>query len=292
MNINNYREFLSRIGYHVIKSDSGCWFNLGPAFYENIPPFATINPAEDEVLELVLRHRMMGIKYCTATDDAGKPSFFYVCKDKAYDLSSIQPRMRNTVRRGLKKCQVCQIDFEYLQAHGLPLNRDTLARQQRADPIFSQAGQWQRFCQAANQIEGALTWGAFVGNELAAYMVAFVIDGYGNYLHQMSRTDLLESHANHALTYFATKELLSCSSISGVIHGQESVRDLAGIDAYKVRMGYERQPIYCVVKLHPVVKSVMLSRAGQVALKGIRHLLPGNDFLLRASGIVNIARHS
>ena len=111
MNVNNYREFLERIGYHVIESESGYWFNLGPAFYESIPPFALISPSESEVRNLFRRHRMAGIKYCVDVNKTGKPSFLYVCEDKSYDLSSVQSRMRNTIRQGLKKCHVCQIDF-------------------------------------------------------------------------------------------------------------------------------------------------------------------------------------
>lgn len=291
MNVNNYREFLERIGYHVVESESGYWFNLGPAFYENIPPFALISPSESEVDDLLWRHRMAGIKYCVDVDKAGRPSFLYVCEDKSYDLSNVQPRMRSIIRKGLKKCHARQIDFDYLYKYGMQLNRDTLARQRRSDSTFTDPAKWRQFCQAGRQVDGALTWGAFVGDELAAYMVAFIIDGYSNYLHQMSRTDLLPSRANHVLTYVATQEMLSRPDIHCVAHGQESIRNLPGLDEYKMRMGYRKRPMRYVVRLHPLVKSVMLGPAGRLALRGLERLVPDNDLLLRTRGIVSIAQH-
>ncbi len=291
MNVNNYREFLERIGHHIIESESGYWFNQGLGFYESIPPFALINPSEDEIRHLFWRNRVAGIKYCTDVDKTGLPSFLYICEDKSYDLNTIWRKKRNRIRKGIRECHVCQIDFKYLQAHGIPLNEDTMARQKRSDLTFSDPAKWKRFCQAASQVEGALTWGAFVGNKLAAYMVVFIIDGYCNILHQMSCTALLSSNPNEALTFIATKEMLSLNGINCVSYGHESIRDLDGLDEYKVKMGYKKHQLHQVVKVHPFIKTIILSSAGQLALNGLEHLLPNSDFLKRTRGIINVAQH-
>jgi hypothetical protein len=137
------------------------------------------------------------------------------------------------IRKVLRSCRVCQIDFAYLYTHGMSLNRDTLIRQKRSHSIFSYPGRWKRYCRAGSYVEGALTWGGFVGDELAAYMVAFIIDGYSNYLNQMSRIDLLPLRPNHALTYVATKEMLSRSDIhSGSLAAKPSV---TCVDSTRIR---------------------------------------------------------
>jgi hypothetical protein len=94
MNIESYREFLERIGYQVIESESSCWFNAGPRLCESFPPFALISPSTHEVWRLLWRHHMVGIKYYAKMDKAGKPSFLYVCEDESYDLSRLGRQTR------------------------------------------------------------------------------------------------------------------------------------------------------------------------------------------------------
>jgi hypothetical protein len=292
MNVESYREFLERMGHRVIESESGYWFNAGPRLYESIPPFALISPSEEEVRYLFQRHRMIGIKYYADVDNTGKSSFLYVCEDPSYDLNSLGRQTRRKIRKGLKECQVRQIDFAYLYAHGMLANRDTLTRQKRSDPTFDNPAGWKRFCQAAKQVEGALAWGAFVGDQLAAYTMAFTINGYSICLYQMSRTEMMPLYVNHALTHIATKEMLSLPGIHCVSQGHETIRDLPGLDIYKVRMGYKKRPLRQVVKFHPLAKPVMLSSVSRLALHRLRRWLPHNDPLLCAEGIINIAQRS
>jgi hypothetical protein len=293
MNVDNYREYLERIGHCVIKSESGYWFDAGPRMYESIPPFAQINPSEDEIRYLFRRHHMVGIKYCTDMNImVGKPSFLYVCEDPSYAIDSLGRQTRRKIRQGLKECQVHRIDFECLYTQGMPANQDTLARQKRSDSNFDNPAGWRRFCQAASQVEGALAWGAFVGDQLTAYTFGFVIDDYCILIYQMSRTEIIHLHINQALTYTATREILSLPDIHCVSQGHETIRDLPGLDTYKVRMGYTKRPLRQVVKLHPLAKPVMLSSVGRHSLRRFRRWLPDSDPLICAEGILNIAQHS
>lgn len=292
MNSDNFKEFLERIGHKVIRSESGYWYDTVRSFYENIPFFKTISPCEDEIGELFRKHHMIGIKYSTSEKDRGKSSCVYICQDTSYDLKNLHPKMRNKVRQGLKNCLVREIDFNYLHEHGMPLNRDTLERQGRDDPIFSQPARWKRFCDAGKQVEGTAAWGAFVDDQLAAYMVTFVIDGYSNILYQMSRTELLPSKANNALAYVVTKEMLSLPEINYISYGQESIRDLPGLDEYKIRLGYEKWPMNYVVILHPLLRTLLMGRLGDGLLGSLSRLVPNNDTLKRVRGIVDIAKSS
>lgn len=200
--------------------------------------------------------------------------------------------MRNKVRQGLRNCTVRPVSFEYLRDHGMPLNRDTLNRQGRDDPTFSQPARWARLCQAGRHIKGAGAWGAFVGEQLAAYMTTFFINGYSNILHQMSRTDLLASRANNVLAFVATREMLASPGIQGVSYGQASIRGLPELERYKVRLGYEKWPMRYVVVLHPLVRSILLSRAGDALRGGLNRLFPDHDVLKQLNGTVDIVRQS
>lgn len=292
MNVENYRLFLEAIDHRVIASPSGYWFDIGRSFYESIPPFQTIAPDRAEIDALFRQHRMIGLKYCGPHDHVGRRSWIYICRDKHYGLKSLHPKMRNKVRQGLGNCTVRPLTFEYLHDHGMPLNRDTLNRQGRDDPTFSQPARWARLCRAGQHVEGTSAWGAFVGDQLAAYMITFVINGYSNILYQMSRTDLLASRANNALAFVATQEMLAWPGIQGVSYGQASIRELPGLEEYKARLGYEKSPMRYVVVLHPLVRSILLSKAGHLLLGSLNRIFPDHDVLKRIKGIVDIVRQS
>jgi hypothetical protein len=292
MNAENYRHFLNAIGYRVITGPAGNWFEINRSFYESIPPFRVISPDRSELDTLLRQHRAIGLKYCAPEDHVGKPSWFYVCQDKNYNLKSLHPKMRNKVRQGLRNCTVRPISFEYLRDHGLSLNRDTLERQGRDDLTFSQPDGWARVCRAGQQTEGAGAWGAFVGDQLAAYMITFITDDYYNILYQMSSEDFIPTRANNALAYTATQEMLATPGIKGVSYGQASIRGLPGLEEYKVRLGYEEWPMRYVVILHPLLRPFLLGQVGDVLLGGLNRLFPDHDVVKRINGIVDIARQS
>lgn len=292
MNAENYGRFLSATGHSIISSPSGYWYDISRGFYESIPPFQVISPDRSELDQVLRQHRAIGLKYCAPQDHVGKSSWFYVCQDTDYDLKSLHPKMRNKVRQGMRKCTVRPVSFEFLRDHGLPLNLDTLERQGRDDPAFSQPDDWARVCQSGQQTEGAGAWGAFVDEKLAAFMITFVTGDYINILHQMSSTELIRTRANNALAFVATQQMLATPGIKGVSYGQASVRGLPGLEEYKVRLGYEEWPMSYVVILHPLLRPLLLGRAGDLLRAGLNRFFSDADIVKRINGVVDIARQS
>lgn len=293
MNLDRLGQFLELTGHDIIESPSSLWCEIVPMFYESIPFYQTINPCQDEIDTLFRSRPMFGIKYRMREGNSGRRGCIYVCADKEYDLKALHPKMRNKVRQGLKNCAVQAIGFEDLYEHGFPLNMDTLKRQTRDDATFSQRSEWARFCEAGKRVDGASAWGAFVSDGLAAYMVTFITGQYCNILHQCSRTELLPTKANNALTYVVTKEMLSSSTIDYVSYGQSSIRgDQAGLDEYKTRLGYKKRLINFVVVLHPLLKPLLIGRLGDAVLGSLSRIARDNDFLKRVRGIVDIAKQS
>jgi hypothetical protein len=292
VNVENYRSFLEAIGHRVITSSSGHWFDISRAFYESIPPVRLIAPDREELMTLFRQHPIVGLKYCAPPSSLGRLSWIYLCRDSDYGMQTVHRKMRNKVRQGLGNCTVRPISFEYLHDHGMQLNRDTLSRQGRRDPMLTEPARWARLCQAGQRIAGACAWGAFVDGELAAYLIAFVINGCSNVLHQMSRTDLLDSKANNALAFLATRETIASPDIRAISYGHASIRGLPGLEEYKVRLGYEKWPMRYVVVLHPLIRFVLLNPLGDQLLGLLNRLLPGHDVLRRVDGILDIARES
>jgi hypothetical protein len=292
MNEKNFTRFLEAIGHRVITSSSGHWFDISRGFYEYLPPYRLIVPDQEEIDGLFREFRVFGLKYCAPCRTLGKPSWIYLCRRTDYDIKIIHPKMRNKVRQGLRNCEIRPMTFDELFAQGMPLNLDTLQRQKRDDPLFSNLGRWTQLCRAGTDIPGTSAWGAFVDGALAAYMIIFFIGEYANILFQMSRTALLSSHANNALTFVATRELLSNGQVRCVSYGHASIRELPGLEEYKTRLGYEKAPMHYVVYLHPLVRPVFLNPLMDFLLDRLLHHSPRNDFLRQTRGILDICQYS
>jgi len=293
MNLDNFVQFMELTGHKVIYSENNTWCEMATLFYGSIPFYEPISPSRNEIDGLFRDHRVIGIMYRTHQREKGKQGYVYVCSEKPYTIDSLNPKMRNKVRQGLKNCVVREIDFEQLLGEGLSINRDTLKRQKRDDRTFSQSEKWAEFCKAGAKVKGASAWGAFVNSQLAAYTVTFITGEYSNILYQFSRNDLLHTKANNALSFVMTKELLDHSGIKSVSYGQSSIRgNQLGLDEYKTRLGYQRLHVKYVVNLHPLVDIIITRGLGYRALDITKKLTPDNDLVKRVWGIVDIARES
>ncbi len=292
MNEEHFGRFLELQGRRVITSKSGAWYDAGGGVYLNIPYTQTIDPDPAELSELFRRHRILGVKYSTLDQSRGRPGAVYVIHDKAYGLHSLKRTTRACVCKGLDCCTVREIGFDYLQQHGLRLNRDTMERQCRDDPFFSNPERWARLCQAGRQVEGAGAWGAFVGEQLAAYAIIFCIGDCCHILHEMSRIDLMQCHSNHALQYELICKMIARPEIQCVSIGLEPIFKIPGLDRFKRYFGYEKVARNYVVVLHPLLQALLLGWPGWALLCAARHGFPQHNGLKRVHAIVDIARLS
>jgi len=292
MNVETFCEFYERVGFHIIESPSSYWLNLRSRIYVALPPHSIINPDVEEVNELIVRHRLLGAKYSSPANGTGVTGGIWMCDNKAYDLSSLKKRTRAHVRKGLKVCDCHEIDFDYLGREGLALNRETMARQGRDDPLFSNEKRWRRLTSAGKAVAGAQAWGALLDGQLAAYLITFQVDDVLCILYGMCHTSMLPHRPNHVLLYTLVTTSMARPDIRRVSGGPASIFDLPSLDQYKTSMGFKKEPAELVVVLHPWLRPMLLSRLGQGALAVTRRLHPKSDSLKRTAAILDIARAS
>jgi hypothetical protein len=289
VNIENFCELLERWGHRTIRGKSTYWAEMSRGLFLNLPPYGIIDLGEDEMARLFSQPGVLGLKYSTEPQGDGQPGAIYLLSDKSYDLTKVHRKARHSIRQGLRTCRVKQISFDELEAKGMQANLDTLSRQKRDDPTFSQPERWANFCHVGGAIEGAGAWGAFVTGKLAAYAVTVIIDDYCNILYEMSRTDMMDSQANPTLIYTIHREMLALPGINHISGGPTSILDLPDLDRYKTRLGYEKRPVHFKVKLRPWLNRLLLNPAGQGTLSLARRVVPNLDLLKRADSILSIA---
>jgi len=267
-------ELLERRGRRVLQAAGGWWANvdIDSRYFTSLPDQVAIEPGRGEVQELLRRAKGLVARY-PSTRQTGLPCGAYVVQDREYCLAKLQKRTRNFVRRGLESCVVRLVERAELLTQGLELNLDTMARHGRMRPEFGDPKRWARTVEAVYSVPGSECWGAFVGDQLASYVMSCRDAGWEHLLIQMSRTELLKSYPNHAIDYFLIERAMAMPEVDGVCLGSLPLRQGEGLHNYKLRMGYQVLPQEAVVVVHGLLEPLatsslaapMVRRAGRWA---------------------------
>ncbi len=236
----HYAGFLERMGHHVRCSGGLWWFDVQNQVYTSFPFHRSIDANTVHAGEVLGLDGLVLRFGCPA--EQGTPSFRVMCSNPDYDFPCLRSRTRTQVRRGLEACEVRRVDFSDLSRDSIALHADTLQRQGRRIPDDLERT-WRRYYAEAARTIGAEAWAAYVNGEMAACLVAFVIEDVSNLLIVRSSLQYLESFPNNALIYTYLHTRLRQGDISTVSYGYQSIQaGLDSLDQFKTGMGFDKVP--------------------------------------------------
>lgn len=283
MNAEVFAEWFRLRGSRVVRTASTHWNALGAGSYQAFPYHWVILPSEEELAQMLRKNRAVGLRYCTPLHaPCGRLSYQAVYEHPTYGFEDLGKWARKNVRRGLRNCVVEQISFDVLAQRGLELQNDTLDRQARR--VRWSPESWRQCWRAAASLPGFEAWGAFVNRQLAASVVTFQMDDCCYMLCQQCRRDYLPVHANNALSFVVTRNMISRSAIRSILYGLHSLDAPASVDEFKFRMGYTPKPVRQRVVFHPLFSPLVNSGTHGV-LKKVARLLPGSPVISKAEGM-------
>ena len=260
MNREAFAAFLAQTGHRVLHCGGVDWYEVARGFVLSLPSHRSLTPTAETFDELFAAGGIYGARFPSPLDGLGKLSYQIVCDDPAYSLQDMSTNTRSKVRRGLRRCTVRQVSFDELSRLGQQADRDTLARQGREPRL--QGAEWNRYWQVAAETDGMEGWAAFVGDELAAFLVTVRFsDGTVEFLLARSRTDMLNAYPNNALIYSCTEEMLAKRGVPKVTFGLESLEAVNRLDEFKFGMGFRAEDVRQRVVFHPMLRRVLSVRA-------------------------------
>jgi hypothetical protein len=282
-----YAEWLRRQGHKVIRTASSYWHSEGWRVYQAFPYHWLIQPSVQEERELMSEHGAAALRYSMPSIPQPETDGYHVVyAGRDYDMDVLGSWARKNVRRGLRSCTVSQIPFSRYIEEGWALRVDTLARQQRRLP--ETRNDWHKKNSAALGLEGFEVWAAEVNHELAATLLTFQMDGWGYMLYQQCHRDYLREHANNALSFEVTQNLIRRPNIQGIFYGMRSLDAPASVDEFKLRMGYEARPVGQRVVFHPAL-APLVNHFTHRAAKSLAALNQASRFLAKAEGMLRLA---
>jgi hypothetical protein len=281
-----YAEWLRRQGHKVVRTKSSYWHSEGWRVYQAFPYHWLIQPSAQEERELISQHGAAALRYSMAPARQHETgSYHVVYAGLEYDLGTLGSWARKNVRRGLRSCTVGQIPFPRYIEDGWALRVDTLARQQRR--LQETRDDWQRKNSAATGLEGFEVWAAEVNHRLAATLLTFQMDGWGYMLYQQCHRDYLREHANNALSFTVTQDLIRRPNVQGIFYGMRSLDAPPSVDEFKLRMGYEAKPVRQRVVFHPYLAPLLNRFTHQVA-KSLAAVNPASRLMAKAEGMLRL----
>jgi hypothetical protein len=252
MNADIFAEWMRRQGHQVVRTRSSYWYSAGPRVLQAFPYHWLINPAQDEIRDLMLGHGILSVRYSTLLNSpVGKVSY-HIVLHHPYNMEMLKSQARNGVKRGLSRCKVEQISFERLATEGWSLQQDTLDRQNRLRSMTQ--AEWARICRSASDLPGFEAWAAISGDELASAVIVCQIENTWNVPYALSHRRFLSDHVNNALFYGVSTNLLARENVEGIFFTVQSLDAPPTVDDFKIRMGLIARPVRQRVDFHPWVR--------------------------------------
>jgi hypothetical protein len=290
MEVAELAEFFRAQRYRVIETSSCFWYSTRSFIFRSFPAHRLVEPGSLELAKVMLRGPALALRYPSPAHQAGVNGGLYVCSNRVYDLASLSPTARSHTRRGLARCHVERIDFRYLAHHGYGLTVDTHLRQYRKRPNATES-QWHRYCETAGRLHDFEAWGAFIDGKLAAFTVTVLVEDCLDLHLGRSSSGLLHAYPNNALIFSIVKSKLRCREVGYVSFGPKALAASAGLDYFKISMGFELKPLTEHIEFNPLLKPFLMSLGSPLISRLAQHY-PENPFWPRASKVLRLVRGS
>jgi hypothetical protein len=285
-------------GHKTISTMGVLWVGVGRFSLTSVP-FATKVAATQEEVDEMLRASGKWAAVFPVSLATGIHSGAFWVRNSDYNDQDLQRQFRQHVRRSSKTCHVRPIDWVMLRRKGRACNIDTLIRHGSAfSHAMAQSTTWERFCDTASAMPDLEAWGCFHGEELLAYLIAWVDGGTCEALMLHRSEAATQFRATHLLFYEFTHAVIRRPGISGVTMGREWLPQRLSLAQFKKHAGYQIESMRLAVVLHPAWRPLLGNINTRVALRFLRRLTAGlsakvdNLEILAAAACTRLESHS
>lgn len=247
-------------------------------------PIENAGPPDSGFLRYLLRQRGIWMVSYLVEGTGSQPAncIDYICRDPNYHLASLSPPARRDIRRGLRRLRIRLCTWDEVADRGYPAQADTEVRHGRPRPSPEGVRKFVRRRRAFPHFE---VWGAWEGEDLAAWMCVIKVNNWALIENAPSRTDSRRNCPGNALLYAATRHLLVEEGRTLVSNGRSSM-DPGGnplpLHRYKTRMGYMPIPRRREVAAHGLLRLLLRPTP---AWDTLARLLPGVSAVSRTAGL-------
>jgi hypothetical protein len=286
-----YGRSLARAGLVSVSTDSArqLWVPGARGELVRLPPTSTEPVPAATARQLLGRPGIWLISHL-AEPDVGRPAncYLYVCRDPAYDLGALRRNARRVIKRGLRHFVIRRCTWDEMAQKGLAAILDTRAR--HGQPTTGDAD-FHAFCEVRRRSGFHEAWGAWQGDELAAWTTVIRIDDWAMFDSANSRTAFLSLAPNNVLRFHVLRLLLVEERrriVSTGISSADPTVDARSMHEYFTRLGFEALPRRRVFVPHPLLRPWVATELGSLAWDRVAAAVPQLTVVQKLAGL---ARH-
>jgi hypothetical protein len=286
VSIAEYAAELTRRGTRVLPGAPGTfWISHETGSVMRLPIFHTVPPSRREIREVLWRAPAALASHLLEPDDRHPANaWLYLCTDRTYALDKLAPAVRRNVRRGLRELSIGPITSEHVMAHGVQAFCDTRRRNGLSDGTPEE---FHRQFGVRASCPGHVFWGAWRAKELAAFVSVIEVDDWTDLI-GFSMNAHLSLRPNDAMIFRILCSYLTEGACRVVSYGVSSIQtdsSLAGLHAFKRKLGFEARPVHRAFVPHALVRP-FANRLTLLGVKAARRLRPGDCWLRKAEGVL------
>lgn len=218
-----------------------------------MPMLGVDPPSEEEIRRALGGRGIWIVSYLRVLDEQHLANCFaYVCRERSYNMQTLHQTARNKVRRGLRSFTLRVCTPQEFAEQGFAAEIETAQRHGHSPPRPQAVRQFAE----SRQSPFHDIWGAWDGQNLAAWLSVLKIDDWAFIEAGGSRTEWLRLAPNNALRYIVARYYLGVENRSYVQSGVSSVQgapNLRSLHDFKVKMGFQAVPLCRVFVPHPLL---------------------------------------
>ncbi len=245
--MGSFESYVKHVaGSHTVVRVGGVPWRMARRMLEPLPmPHRPVRPDRGEVRRAMKETGAALARWHDAWDTEPCDWWWICCDDPAYDVERFGKRARRSVRVGLRRCEVRQVQADWLAENGYRVYASAHERyggQLEPSPPekFADAIRRMADCEAIE------IWGGFAESSLIAYAVCLVFDHAVNLSAVKSDPEMMNKQANSALVYELTRHYLTERHMAYVTDGCRTLHHQTSFQEFLERMGYRR--IYCPLR--------------------------------------------
>jgi len=224
---------------------------------------------------------------CEPTSSKPANAFLYLCRDPEYDIKNLNKKSRNHIRKGMRHFRIRLCTWQEVIEKGYPADLDTRNRHNYVPHSQEEFAERIKSRQFNDIFE---VWGAWDGENLAAWSLVCKIDNWANILTSCSRTVYLRYQPNIALRYCITKRMLveekrkmTYSGVSSIFEGKQ-----LGLHRYKLSSGYEPVPARREFVMPTFFMPMIRSRTFSWCVEKVEGVFPFSPKVKKANGLLRL----
>jgi len=262
------------------------WVRQERGLLQRLPLEEASPPDAAEVDAMLDLNGIWLVNYLLPPDAVRRANCFdYVARDPSYALEGLSGNTRSKIRRGLRRFSIRLCTWAELAERGFPAHADTASRHGYRLPPPDDLKPYIDRCRGQPFFD---IWGAWHGQELAAWITVVKIDDWAIIDLARSTTSALSSYPNNALFYEALRHLLQVEKRRYVTYGLSSLQVSASelsLHKFKRSMGFEAVPLERVFAAGPLLSAALNWRLSSWMLEKVTRMLPQFALLRKAAGL-------